>query len=507
MTINQSTSEKPQTYHNFSTGGSFYINRHLGKPGRNISLSLDYNVYSSNNTYRNQSITNYLTHGDSVQLLDQHIPSTNENNEISVQVTYTEPLFRNHYLQMEYSYRNKLSVSEKYAYNWITAENRFEEIPDSTQSWCTESHYITQQGSVSFVANTKKYSYTAGVDLDMQNYSNRNYFQQMTLTEQGRTVVNYAPNFNMSYRFSSNTTLRMNYKGYSSQPSLNNLQVMTDNTDPLNIKTGNPDLKPAFNNSISMNFNQYFTSRRSNISAWANYGNRMNQVAWIVTYDENTGVRKNYPRNVNGNWRMEIGFNYYTPIGDISNSKFSVSTNSRYNFNRSVGFTRIEGNKNSVKNYTKGTTWYQQIKGRFHDKKYDAELSASIRYYMSSNSLRHESDRSISDYSFRANVNVELFWNIQLSTDIDCQIRRGYVSKNDRTRTMWNMQISKSFLKHRNIIARFNLYDILHERESIGYSVSETSVRNWSSSTSMMYFMFSLTYKFNKFGMKKNKRG
>lgn len=503
--INRSNAISPNAYHNFSTGGSFYINRRLGKPGRNLSLNFDYNVYDAGNNDRNQSRTYYLLYGDSVQVRDQRIPSNENNHEISAKLTYTEPLFRNHYLQLEYNYRNKPSVYEKYAYNWLPEENRFEEFPDSTQSWCTTSTYNTHLGRVSFVANTSKYNYSLGVNMEIQQYTTRNYFQDVTLTKQGRTVINYAPNFNMSYKFSRNTTLRMNYRGYSSQPSLNDLQARTDNTDPLNIRTGNPDLSPSFNNNISLNFSQYFTSRRSNINAWSNYGNRMNQVAWVVTYDENTGVRKNYPRNVNGNWWMELGFNFYTPLGAVSDSKFSISTNSRYNFNRSVGFTRVEGNENSVKNFTRGTTWYQQVKGSFHYKKYDVDLSAGIRYYTSNNSIRHEYDRRTYDYSFRANTTVTLFWDVQVSTDVNCEIRRGYGERNDRTRTMWNAQISKSFFRQKNIV-RFNLYDILHEREVIGHSVSESSIRDWSSSFSEKYFMFSLTYKFNKFGVTRKKK-
>lgn len=505
--INRKEGDNPRNTQGFSTGINLYANRRLGKPGRNIGVEFSYNANNSDVDSRNQSRTYYPLYGDSVQIRNQYIPTRNNSHEIYAKLSYTEPLFKNHFLEIDYAFRNKPSLYERYAYNWNEEDNRFEEQPDSAQSRCTENKYNIHRAGAAFVANTEKYNYTIGVDVEAQRYSTRNYFEDITVTSQARTVVNYAPALNLRYKFSDNSTLRVDYRGESSQPSLNDLQPITDNTDPLNIRTGNPDLKPAFNNNVSMNFNQSFTSRRSNINAYARYSNRMNQVAWVVDYNETTGVRTNYPLNVNGNWQTDLGFNFYTPLGAVSTSKFSISTASRYGFNHSVGFIRTSGSESSVKNFTKGTTLYQQVKGRYHYQKYDAELSADIRYFTSSNSLRHESDRSTCDYTFRANFNLELFWNIQVSTDINCTIRQGYGEKNDKTRTMWNAQLSKSFFKRRSLIVSFNFYDILRENESIGHSVSDTSIRDWSTSTSKRYFMCSLTYKFNKFGgMKRNNR-
>lgn len=498
--INRKEGSVPRTSHMLSTSGDFYVNRRLGKPGRNLSFNFSYHVNNSDNNSRNQSNTFYLMYEDSVQVRNQNIITDNNSHEIKTRISYTEPVFKNHYLEIGYTFRNKPSVYEKYAYDWNDLENRFEAFADSAQSRCTENKYNIHQAGISFVANTEKYNYTLGLNIEAQRYSTHNYFENITVTSQTRTVVNYAPVFNLKYRFAKNTTLRMNYRGYSSQPSLNDLQPITDNTDPLNIRTGNPDLKPAFNNNVSVNFNQSFTSRRSSISASGSFNNQMNQVAWVVDYDESTGVRKNSPLNVNGNWQTSLQFNFYTPLGNVTSSKFSISTNSRYNFRHSVSFIKTSGSKSSEKNFTKGTTLYQQLKGNFHYQKYDANVSASIRYFTSSNSLRHESDRSTFDYSFRAGASIDLFWDMQLSSDVNCQIRKGYGENNDRTRTMWNAQLSKSFLKRKNFVVRFNLYDILHEREEISHSVSDTSIRDSSSSTSKKYFMFSLTYKFNKFG-------
>ena len=59
-----------------------------------------------------------------------------------------------------------------------------------------------------------------------------------------RSVFNFAPNVDFRYRFSKVSQLRFNYRGRTGQPSMENLLPIVDNSNPLNIRVGNPGLKP-----------------------------------------------------------------------------------------------------------------------------------------------------------------------------------------------------------------------------------------------------------------------
>lgn len=52
-----------------------------------------------------------------------------------------------------------------------------------------------------------------------------------------RTVFNFAPNMDLRFRFSKVSQLRFTYRGRSSQPTMENLLPITDNSNPLNIRT------------------------------------------------------------------------------------------------------------------------------------------------------------------------------------------------------------------------------------------------------------------------------
>ena len=53
------------------------------------------------------------------------------------------------------------------------------------------------------------------------------------------------------------SSIRVNYNGSSRAPSLDQIQPIVNNIDPLNIALGNPNLKQSFNHRINLSYNDY----------------------------------------------------------------------------------------------------------------------------------------------------------------------------------------------------------------------------------------------------------
>ncbi len=84
-----------------------------------------------------------------------------------------------------------------------------------------------------------------------------------------RSVMNFSPTVNFRYKFSKRTRLQIVYRGKGKQPNIRDLQPVTDRTNPLNIRVGNPSLKPAYTNTFTLNFNSYNTKHQRNMVATA----------------------------------------------------------------------------------------------------------------------------------------------------------------------------------------------------------------------------------------------
>ena len=119
---------------------------------------------------------------------------------------------------------------------------------------------------------------------------------------------NISPTVNFRYKFSKRTRLQIVYRGKSRQPNIRDLQPVTDRTNPLNIRVGNPSLKPSYTNTFTLNFNSYNAKHQRNMVASVLAENTINSITNQVTYDSESGVRTTTPLNLNGNWRAMGSF-------------------------------------------------------------------------------------------------------------------------------------------------------------------------------------------------------
>ena len=69
--------------------------------------------------------------------------------------------------------------------------------------------------------------------------------------------MNFIPRANYTYKFKPNESLRINYNGSTTAPSLEQLQPTRVNTDPLNVYIGNPFLKQSFRHNFNAGYNFY----------------------------------------------------------------------------------------------------------------------------------------------------------------------------------------------------------------------------------------------------------
>ena len=97
------------------------------------------------------------------------------------------------------------------------------------------------------------------------------------------------------YKWSKTTTLNLNYRGRTSQPSMTDLLDITDDSNPLNITQGNPGLKPSFTNNMDAFFNTYNPEAQRGITTYLRFSNTLNSISNKVTYNEETGGRTTRP--------------------------------------------------------------------------------------------------------------------------------------------------------------------------------------------------------------------
>ncbi|BEH00424.1 outer membrane beta-barrel protein [Bacteroides sedimenti] len=501
--VNKTQSKSNSNSDYLSLSGSLQVNRKLNSKGRSITLRAEYG-YNNNETDQ-YSYSNTLLYLSNKKILqDRYIDNTGNGFNYRLQAIYIEPIFTNRFLQFRYSYQNRYSALNKYTYNLDTLTNRYSDIYDESQSNVVSNRYATNQFEVSLRTIRPKYMYNIGISLEPQSSKSKTAIGPNKKDNPlSQNVVNFSPTIDFHYRFSKQKQLRFMYRGRSTSPSIENLQPIIDKTDTLNIRLGNPNLKPSYSNRFMLFFNNFMQESQRSITANLFFNNTINSVASRMSYEESTGITKTYLENVNGNWNTQGFLTFSSPL---KNRKFTISTTSNASFSNIVSFTSL-AKRDSVytepqKSTTQNLNLGQRMTGNFRCDLFDLSLNAGIRYSLVKNNKQKDSNRETFDYTFGGNTNINLPWNVYLSSDVNCNIRSGYSDGYKKEITIWNAQLSKTFLRNNRATLRFKIYDILHQQSSLTRTIDGTMIQDTEYNTLGSYFMVHFVYRFNTLGGK-----
>lgn len=502
--VNEKNASSSSKSHNYSFNGSLMAFRRLNSKGRNLALRARFG-YSDNesDSYSFSETTFYEV--DSTSNISRYTDRTGDSRNWSISASYTEPVFKNHFLQLRYEFAHRKQLSQSLVYdsiNYYPYPQYIERGYDNDLSTRVENFYDTHTADVSVRGIYTKMMYSVGVGLTPQSSLSKttigpNYKKNLPK----QNVLNWAPSVMFRYMFNKQHVLMFRYRGRSNTPNIQDLQEVIDITDPMNLRYGNPNLKPSFNNDFSLFYRRFIPESMRSYSANLFYTNTLNSVANRMTYDPQTGARIYKKENVNGNWQARGYFSFNTPL---KNKKFTLSSNTNARYSDAVSYTSVGNAKKSDQELstTHNLGLGERFTGSYRSEAFDVSLSASANYNLVRNSKQENSNRETFDYYVGGNTNVNLPWEVSISTDINCRFKNGYTGGLNNNEVMWNAQISKNFLKNNSGTLRFKIYDILKQQSSLSRSISETMMSDTEYNTLGSYFMVHFVYRFNTLGGK-----
>lgn len=510
--------------------GMLQYNRRLSAMGRNVTVrtdasygKTDANSLSLTNAYMYLVDVANGNETDHYNTYRYNVTPT-RNYSYSLQATYSEPLWKATFLQLSYKFTYKYSKTDRSTYNFsdfsdeeanqwasITPEYRgwgnylgtlrspLDEYFDSDQSRFSEyKNYIHEmQLMMRFVR--PKYNLSFGAMLQPQR-SNFIYDYMGQHIETTRNVTNFSPALDFRYRFSKVSNLRVNYRGTTSQPSMTDLLDITDDSNPLNIKKGNPGLKPSFTHNFRLFYNNYIEKHQRALMTFVNFSMTRNSISDMVTYDDKTGGRTTQPENINGNWNARGAFMFNTAID--SAGVWNINTFTTLAYTNAVGYLSLDG-KTSQKNTTKQTQVGERIAMGYRNNWLEVNLNGTLNYNHARNKLQASSNMNTWQFSYGPSITVTMPWGMSLSTDLSQSSRRGYSDQSMNTNELvWNAQLSQGFLKGKPLTVMIQFYDLLHQQSTLSRALTAMARTDTEYNSINSYAMLHVIYRLNIIGGK-----
>ena len=504
--VNATNSASLSKGKSLSGNATLQVNRKLNNRGRNLTFRGVFGYGDNDNDQYTQSETRYyqlLNHlgGDSILYRNQYITTPTRNYNYTAQVTYSEPIAKATFLQFSYQFQYKYSKSDKTTFDLLdypdwaiggALPSGYESHAVDSLSKNAEYRYYNHDASVGLRFIRPKYQLNVGMSFQPQN-STLSYKKGDYMIDTTRTVFNFAPNMDLRFRFSKVSQLRFTYRGRSNQPTMENLLPITDNSNPLNIRMGNPGLKPSFAHTMRLFYNTYNAEKQRGIMTHFSFTATQNSISNSTRYNEETGGLITRPENINGNWNAFGMFGFNTAL---KNKKYTINTFTNVNYQNNVAFLYNQDTKNNDRNTSTGLTLGERVTGSYRNDWFEFSLNGSINYTAERNKLRPENNQEPYTYSYGASTNITMPWKMTLATNIANQSRRGY-----RDSSMNRDELAQSLLKGAATVS-FEVYDILRQQSNISRSLSADmrSVSEYNGINS--YCMVHFIYRLNIFGSK-----
>lgn len=467
--------------------GSLLYRRRLHKKGRTFSIGLNGSYDNNDNTRYNKSENHFYTGKDSTKILNQRNHNNSESYNWGVRFTYTEPIYTDHYLELEYAYDRNNSNSDRNTYNFSDASEKYDDY-DSSYSNSFRNTFASNRGSLNFIANKLKYDYTVGISLKENQLDNEWLSLDSTLT---RTTLNIYPLFNFHYNFSQNTRLRVEYRGNTRPPNISQLQPVPDNSNSLRVRLGNPDLKTSFTNDVRVNFNNINRTTYQNFQASLSFSTVSNQIVNSSYYDAQR-VQYIQPVNVSGIYNLNGDISYSFPLKKID-LKIDPATSVRYSHD--VGFV------NQKKNYTKNVALGQRLRLTYDiNDLLDLNINGRINYNKVTYSLLPDQNQDYFSYGLSTDFEFRLPAGFLLGSNLRYSTNSGLAFGYNRSTMIWNGYIAKQLFKKKQGTLKLEGSDLLNQRLDIRRTIGSTFIQDSESSGLGRYYMLSFTYNFNRFG-------
>jgi Outer membrane protein beta-barrel family len=309
-------------------------------------------------------------------------------------------------------------------------------------------------------------------------------------THIARTFTNLLPNMRFQYNFAANRNLNFTYDTDVQAPSILQLSPIVDNTDPLNISTGNPNLRPEYNHRASLNFFNFNQLSFSNLFAFVNLNYTTNKIANAQQIDANL-VRTYRPVNVKDD---------YTLVSTISKGFRIKAIKTRVNFSTNLLMNRGITPINEVNNRTRRLESRNTLRLEYRFKEIiDLSTSAAITYNQTQYSLNTSLNQSFVNQNYDVEGNVKLSKTLNVSSTLDYSIYNFAGSSFNQKVPIWNASISKFFLKNNKGELKFSVVDMLNRNVGINRIAQVNFVQDERIRSLGRYFQLSFTYSLKSF--------
>ncbi|QVY64739.1 outer membrane beta-barrel protein [Polaribacter sp. Q13] len=468
------------------------LTKMFGDRGAFLRVELTANVNNSDTEDLVKSETNIYGDSPNQIIRDQFSDGNTDKTKIGSEVTYRYPILsRLLYLDVSYEYSNTKTQKKRSTFNFDKNTNNYTDFSDLLSTdFEYQDNVKKPRAKLSF--RNEKWSTSASIAYLNRTLKNTDFLRPETNLEREFNNLEYGVNIRFRKDRTSSYRLRYNFK--NGTPSLSQLQPFRDESNPLNIVTGNPELAPTKTHSLRFGASNFNWKERTGFWAFGNISLTNDRVVANTVIDPNTLIRETSYANVDGFYSVQAGGSYsvtkkWEDFGSLK-SEFRVFGN----HNKNINFN------NGVQYSSKATSISPRIGFDFMwDDILQIRPSYSISFNRNTYDIDSFSDKNFTSHDVLISTSTFLPKKLEWRNDVKYNFNPNIADGFQKSAWFWNTTLRYSILKDQGAVG-IKVYDILNQNTNARRVATEDYIQDSSSTVLKQYAMLTFTWKFNSLG-------
>jgi hypothetical protein len=500
VALSTTTNDYVSENRGLSSNSNLLFRHRFPKAGRTASVNFGLGLNDRNGNAEQLATNEYFDVIDSLIVVDQRSRNTETGTTLSANVEYTEPIGGRGQLQVNYSPSVTNSDADRTT-NTRDSVTGLYTVIDPALSTVFDSRSVRQRGGLRYIIRGEKAMFSTGIDVQNVDLSGNQTFPTTYGVE--RTFQDVLPQAMFNYQFSRTDNLRIFYRTNTNTPSISQLQSVIDNTNPLRITSGNPELRQSYSHFVMARFNKTVPASGRVFMMFASMNQSQNNIGTesILALRDTTiapgvvlaqGSQYSRPVNLDGFWSARSFMTAGLPTGVL---KSNVNVNAGYSLTHSPGLLNGIRNVSDTHTITGGAVIGSNI-----SEKVDFTFTYALNYNISRNTVYTDLDANYLYHRTGARINLLFGKSWVFNTDLNAIQYSGLGEAYDQDNLVWNAGFGYKFLKGNGGEVRLMVADILDQNNSVVRTVNEFYVEDNRSNVLGRYVLLNFTYRLRNFG-------
>lgn len=481
--LNQSDNNQLNHTHNNTLFIWTKIMPTLSKGGRTLDIS-HHSVIEQSDLGIFNFVKNIFFQPSSETILDQLRKNDIKNSSSNVSVRFTDPLSKS------------LVISSGLNFNYQKNTNHLNTyFPDENGQYVSLIDILSENYTLNVLKSNlnavlrwkrNKLSISPGVTLSNFN-SNSTFSRSADIQQQYFYLL---PALEINYGI-----LSLSYNSDYRAPVLANLQPLIDNTNPLFIRQGNPDLKPLFNKTLNFGIRKYDVKNAFTYNV--NFSSTNSKNATIISRTINTnGAQQSMPVNAASTWSHNSNLSFQKDWKSGHDKISLLASNSVVLSNSYVLINQVKSKLKAIQLRPAAEVRINLNDQLEFNQSYSllkAKNSYASNFFSSQNLIFHDS---------RSEIILRPTTQIILESTLDYRYNSNAIPGLLRDYYKWNAAVSYVFLTGNRGIIKLSVNDLLDQNILANRLVRENYIEDIQGTTLRRHGLLTFTYNIRNFGGK-----